>query len=229
MKPHIEFSFILVEPQRPANIGAAARAIKTMGFTDLRLVQPSDRGSEQATWLAHGAQDVLEGARNYQSFEEATSTLDYLVATTGRRRKWERPWISVRELRSHLEKMAAPKVGIVFGPESTGLTNNHLMNCDLWSYIPTKIEHPSLNLAQAVQVFAYELSLSPITARQVSTPQSLPHAKKVLPPFMERLGIYPDTQLFHKAMGKVNLLSADDLEVLLSLKHQIDKALNAQI
>ena len=82
----MEVSFILVEPAGPENVGAAARAIKTMGFDDLRLVNPCDHLDMKARMLAHASNDILENAKVYQSFEEAIKDIDFVFATSAKQR-----------------------------------------------------------------------------------------------------------------------------------------------
>lgn len=150
--------FILVEPQTPGNVGAAARAIKTMGFTHLRLVNPCDYRSPQARWMAHASEDVLEAATVFPDLAGALQDIHFAVATTQREREFHFPFFTPRELAAELTPMSREhRVAIVFGREQTGLTNEELRLCHAISTIPAAVSHPSLNLAQAVMVYAYEL------------------------------------------------------------------------
>jgi TrmH family RNA methyltransferase len=153
-------SIILVEPQTPANIGAVARAMKTMGLSRLVLVRPAPwREAPEAWYIAHGAEALLETAEECEALEAALAPLWLVAGTTNRRRT-----------RVHADPeppdTAAPRlvaaaqggpVGVLFGNEDTGLSSADLSRCPLVITIPSAIERPSLNLSHAVQVVAYEL------------------------------------------------------------------------
>ncbi len=149
--------FVLVEPQTPGNVGAAARALKTMGFSNLVLVNPCDYLSPEARWLAHASEDILESARVVNSLEEAVAEMHFVVATTQRTRGLHLPYYTARELAEKAVPITAEHtVAVVFGREDSGLTNHELTFCDAISTIPAQVKHPSLNLAQAVMLYAYE-------------------------------------------------------------------------
>ncbi|MCK6620454.1 MAG: RNA methyltransferase [Calditrichaceae bacterium] len=150
--------FILVEPKTPGNIGAAARAIKTMGFGNLTLINPGDPSAPEARWMAHAAEDVLENAGVFAALPEALKNTHFVVATTQRVRGYHFPYYTPAELGEKLIPLSqAHRVAIVFGREVSGLTNEELRCCHAISTIPAAVNHPSLNLAQAVMVYAYEL------------------------------------------------------------------------
>ena len=150
--------FILVEPQTPGNVGAAARAIKTMGFTHLRLVNPCDIRRAEARWMAHASLDILENAQVFPSLAEALADIHFAVATTQREREFHFPFYTPKQLAEHITPLTQEhKVALVFGREKTGLTNEEIRMCHAISTVPAAVTHPSLNLAQAVMVYAYEL------------------------------------------------------------------------
>ena len=155
---------ILLEPAVPGNIGSTARAMKTMGLGDLVVVNGPDgfATNPQAVMMGHGAKDVLERARVATGWEEATAGLHWLVGTTHRKRRAQFPQIV--EAREAATKLAAlsqkHRVGIVFGREEAGLSDAELRKCHDLASIPQAAEHPSLNLSQAVMIFAYELYLA---------------------------------------------------------------------
>ena len=152
--------FILYRPAVPGNVGAAARAMLTMGFDELRLIQPCDHLSEEALMMAHGSHDVLRNAVVHNSFEEATATLDLVICTTAKGRTAKHDYHSSRDLRELLKSKAGmlSRVGILFGTEESGLPNSLVLKSDLAMSIPMAATYPSLNLAQSVMVTAYELS-----------------------------------------------------------------------
>jgi TrmH family RNA methyltransferase len=151
-------SFILVEPQSPGNIGAAARAIKTMGFKNLTLVNPGDHTAPEARWLAHASEDILESAPVYSTLSEALKETNFVVATTQRVRGYHFPYYTPAELGKELVPLSQEnKAAIVFGRENAGLNNDEIRQCHAISTVPAAVNHPSLNLAQTVMVYAYEL------------------------------------------------------------------------
>ncbi len=150
--------FVLVEPQTPGNVGAAARAIKTMGFRHLRLVNPCDIHQEEARWMAHASEDILEAAEIFPTLEAALADIHFAVATTQREREFHFPFFTPKELAAEITPLSRDhRIAIVFGREQSGLTNEEIRLCHAISTIPAAVSHPSLNLAQAVMVYAYEL------------------------------------------------------------------------
>lgn len=157
----MQIHFILVEPAVPENVGASARAIKTMGFQSLRLVNPCDHLSREARMLAHGSNDILEAAEVYNSLEEAAQGMDLLIGTTANQsRTTKQDYHPIEQLTGILKGKAAGlgHVAIVFGREESGLTNEELLRCDIASSIPLAAAYPSVNLGQAVMIYAHALS-----------------------------------------------------------------------
>lgn len=163
--------FILVETSRPGNVGAVARAMKTMGFNDLVLVNPrfADAATQaEAVAFASGAQDVLQGARIVGSIGEALADCNFAAAVSARLREFSPPVIAPRALaeqlaasvasRSDLEP--ATRAALVFGNERFGLPNEIVEKCNVLINIPANPDYSSLNLAQAVQVIAYECRIA---------------------------------------------------------------------
>ncbi|MDA0359458.1 MAG: RNA methyltransferase [Proteobacteria bacterium] len=151
---------ILVSPSHPGNIGSAARAMKTMGLTRLYLVDPKVFPHTDATTLAVGANDLLESASICSSLDEALTGTVFSVAATARHRDLSHQIMTPRQVAdSFLGKTDEGDVAIVFGPERTGLTIEDATKCNVVSTIPCNPNYSSLNLAQAVQVFSYELKV----------------------------------------------------------------------
>lgn len=155
--------FILVKPAVPENVGAAARALKTMGFDALRVVGSNAHTRKPAAILAHGARDILESARAFATLKEALVDCDLAVATSAKARADKRFIHSPPEVREAIAAKGATlgRVAIVFGSEESGLDNEQLALCDLHSAIPLARPYPSLNLGQAVMLYAYELTALP--------------------------------------------------------------------
>lgn len=153
--------FILFQPTHPGNIGAAARAIKTMGFSDLVIVNPGCEIDGVARARSSSARDVLESARIVATLGEAVAGCGLVVGASARRRRLQWPELDPRECAAEVEATSRHKpAAIVFGSERAGLTNTEMDLCNALVYIPSNPEYNSLNLAMAVQIIAYELHLA---------------------------------------------------------------------
>ena len=154
--------FVLVEPAVPENVGAAARAIKTMGFSGLRLVNPCEFRQGKAKWVAHASAEILDRAGVFKSLEEAVADVDFVVGTSAKTRSVKGDHHPVDKLPGIIrnKKHGIDSVAIVFGREESGLTNDEIRRCHISTYIPMATTYPSLNLAQAVMLYAWILSTS---------------------------------------------------------------------
>lgn len=155
--------FILVETSRPGNIGAAARAMKTMGFTQLVLVRPrfaDALGDPEAVAFASGAQDVLQAAQVVDSIEAALAGCNFAAAVSARLREFSPPVVAPRALAEHLATAVDCRAALVFGNERFGLPNAIVEKCNVLINIPANPAYSSLNLAQAVQIVAYECAMA---------------------------------------------------------------------
>ena len=152
---------VLCETSHPGNIGAAARAMKTMGLSRLVLVNPKHFPHPEAEALAAGADDLLQTVQVCETLEQALQGTVFAVASTARPRDLAHEVVDCREACARLAgEAAASEVALVFGTERAGLTVKQISQCQLIGMIPTSEEFSSLNLAQAVQVFAYELRMA---------------------------------------------------------------------
>jgi len=158
---------VLVRPRQPANVAAACRAMKNMGLKHLRLVSPPE-GLErpEARALAYGAWDILDGALRLPGLKEAVADAALVVGTSGR--KLTGAWSPFRLASEGSLKAGGGRICIVFGPESSGLSQEELDLCDPIVHIPADPAHPSLNLAQAVLLIAYEIRLWATPAEAVA-------------------------------------------------------------
>ena len=154
-----EIRIVLCRPGHPGNIGAAARAMKTMGLSDLRLVAPQRPPSPQDEWMATHAADVLAAARTHATLAEAIADCAAAFALSARPREWSPQVLDVRAAAARATSLGAP-VAFVFGSESAGLSNDELFACQFLVHIPAATGASSLNLAQAVQVVCYELHMA---------------------------------------------------------------------
>jgi tRNA/rRNA methyltransferase len=155
--PADKLAIVLMEPQQPGNVGMVCRAMKNMGLKDLRLVNPCPLDHEEAIKFAVSARDLLEEARIYPSLEDALADSSLTVATTRRHGKYRQ---EIQTPGQVIENMAPllrdNRAAFVFGREDSGLTTAEVAMCRWQATIPTA-EFGSLNLAQAVLVFCYEL------------------------------------------------------------------------
>ena len=152
---------VLVETTHPGNIGAAARAMKTMGLRRLMMVNPARYPNAEATARAAGADDVLAEARVVDSLDEALAGCGLVIGSSARRRGLAGPDLDPRECAQRVAGFSdREQVALVFGRESSGLSNDELDRCHFRLHIPTNPNFGSLNLAAAVQVIAYELRMA---------------------------------------------------------------------
>ncbi|MGA7776694.1 MAG: RNA methyltransferase [Paraburkholderia sp.] len=164
--------FVLVEPSHPGNVGAAARALKTMGFSRLVLVAPRVphvQSDPEAIAMASGADDVLAGAHVVPTLADALNGVQWSVALTARLREYGPPQYAPRAAATQAREHAVHgDIALVFGNERTGLSNEDVERCSVLAHIPANPAYSSLNLAQAVQVLAYELRTAYLGASGVS-------------------------------------------------------------
>ena len=189
--PFERIEFIMVQPSHPGNVGAAARAIKTMGFQKLSLVAPRHEdiiNQPEAQALASGATDVLAGARVHPTLSEALAGTTLAFALTARPRDLGPLVCDIRQAadasRAHLAEHVDGRIAVVLGTERSGLTNHDIALCQRICHIPANPQYSSLNVAQALQLAAWELRyalvsdlgepLVPRTDKQAATAGSLP-------------------------------------------------------
>ena len=160
VSPHLSrLRIVLCRPSHPGNIGAAARAMKTMGLADLRLVAPERYPAPEAQWLATNAQDVLQNSTVHANLTEAIADCVAAFALSARPREWSTQVLSVRAAAARALELNGD-VALVFGNEQAGLSNDEMLACQYLVHIPVNPEFTSLNLAQAVQVVTYELFMA---------------------------------------------------------------------
>ena len=156
---------VLCQTSHPGNIGSTARAMKTMGFKNLYLVQPDKYPNAQATAMAAGADDVLDNAIVMGTLSEALVGCGFAIGLSARKRYLSHETVNAREaaLQANTYAVTQP-VALVFGTEMSGLTNAELDCCQLLAMIPANPEYSSLNLAMAVQLVCYELRMTTLEA-----------------------------------------------------------------
>jgi len=166
---------VLSRTSHPGNIGATARAMKTMGLSVLYLVAPKKPIDAEAEAMASGADDLLRGARLCASLDEALQGTVYALAVSARRRELAHASADARSAVQELVAAAqAGEVALVFGTEMSGLTNEEILQCSAAAHIPADPDYSSLNLAAAVQVMAYEVRVAALGAQAFAPPEFAP-------------------------------------------------------
>ncbi len=175
---------VLVEPSHPGNIGATARAMKTMGLSQLVLVSPKQFPSSEATFRAAGADDLLAHALVVDTLQEGLSGCDWVIGASVRKRTLMRTMYQPRGCAEAVMQQPKRQVALVFGRESSGLTNEELSLCHDQVSISANPDYSSLNLAAAVQVLVYEMRMAALaapveTVQAVSEEDALATAEQV--------------------------------------------------
>ena len=219
---------ILVSPARPENVGAAARAMKTMGFTELRIVASDAHLQPAARWVAHGAGDILDGVQHFATLAEALSDVDFTVATTARSRAKFHYYATPQQLLPLLEEKRqwVQTTALVFGREDSGLTNEELELADVLTGVPMVADYPSLNLGQAVMVYCYQLSaLMQLPAVETTgmDGQQLNALRSRISALLTRLDVADDQKLADWVQQRLGLLEQRDTAMLHRLLHDIEK------
>jgi tRNA/rRNA methyltransferase len=179
---------VLSRPSHPGNIGSAARAMKTMGLSDLRLVAPRAFPHDEANALASGALDVLGNAQVSETLEAALADCVLAVGFSARSRDLSHPPRALREAAPLVvASAAAAPVALVFGNETFGLTNEELARCQWLAMIPANPRYASLNLAAAVQVACYELATAASAFAVPVAPEHEPATVEEVEAFYEHL------------------------------------------
>lgn len=229
----MQFHIILVNPARAENVGAAARAMKTMGFSSLRIVGSTAHQEPAAGWVAHGSGDILGAAAMFSTLQEALADVDFTIATTARSRARFRYYCTPIELLGVMQEKAhwVGSAALVFGREDSGLTNEELELADVLTGVPMKADYPSLNLGQAVMVYCYQLAeLMQIQPDKASLPPvgSLSALRQRLERLLMTLGVSEDEKLrdwIHQRLGR---LEHRDTAMLHTLLHDVEKVLSKE-
>lgn len=161
---------VLVETSHTGNMGSAARAMKTMGLSNLCLVNPIIKPDSQSISLAAGASDIIKQAQIFSSLEAAVADCSLVIGTSARPRSLQWPNLTPKECGDKIiaEACRHAQVALVFGRERVGLTNDELQKCHFHVSIPANPDYSSLNLAMSVQVLSYEIRMSLLSAQGAS-------------------------------------------------------------
>ena len=164
-----QVKIILIETSNSGNIGSVLRAMKTMGFKNLCLVNPKKFPSDEVKALAANAKDMIDDVVVVDTLDKALSDIDFVVGTSSRIRKVPWPNEPLNTVAPQINKIIESKtnVGILFGREDRGLTNDELQRCNLHIHIPANEEYPVLNLAMAVQVVCYQIYIDSLSKKSL--------------------------------------------------------------
>ncbi|HCL6102119.1 tRNA/rRNA methyltransferase [Enterobacter cloacae subsp. cloacae] len=226
----MHLSIVLVAPARAENIGAAARAMKTMGFTDLRIVDSAAHLEPAARWVAHGSGDILDNITTYDTLADALHDISFTVATTARSRAKFHYYATPAELVPMLSEKSQwlEKTALVFGREDSGLTNDELALADVLTGAPMVADYPSLNLGQAVMVYCYQLA----SLIQIPQPPAVGTDENQLAALRTRvdnllmqLGVADDQKMADWLQQRLGRLEQRDTAMLHRLLHDIEKKL----
>jgi tRNA/rRNA methyltransferase len=223
---------ILRGTKHPGNIGSVARAMHNMGFGQLRLAAPQCSLNEESERLARAGKGVLDSACVFRTVKSATRDLRLLVGTTGKtggkRTQTYNPRVLAGKI---LEHAASQKVGILFGPEDTGLVDEDLLPCQMLIRIPTNSSARSINLAQAVMIVCYELFLAhlerdPSEAEKLATVEQVEAMYAQLEAALLEIGFLHPQNAQHmmfalrRLLGRAGL-GSEDVGVLRGIARQI--------
>ncbi len=202
-----QIQIILVETTHSGNIGSAARAMKTMGLSNLRLVAPKCERDAQALALSAGAEDVVKQAEIFSTFAQAIADCELVIGTSARLRHLQNSLVTPRQsaekVTTYLQQNPTAKVAIVFGRERVGLTNEELLQCRYHLHVPTNPEYSSLNLAMAVQLVSYELRQNYLALAEKTQAEKAfaPKKSKTLPKACELAYFFQETETLYQELG----------------------------
>ncbi len=241
----MRYTFILVEPAVAENVGSSARALKTMGFDRLVLVNSQVHLRAEARWLAHGSADVLDGIRVYDTLEEAVTGIDLVIGTTAKKRRVHADYYLCNEIAGLVNNKSEiiENVAMVFGREESGLTNRELKLCNVLSGILMHDSYPSLNLAQAVMIYAWEVSginnpdfktvansparLSMKAGEHAKMPASAKfrHLRKTVGELLLDIGYDKESAVYSRIVERLEAVGDKDAGLILSVCSRLQEAL----
>lgn len=221
-------TIILVAPARAENIGAAARAMKTMGFGDMRIVDSQAHLEPATRWVAHGSADIIDNISVYPTLAEALHDVDFTVATTARSRAKFHYYATPAELLPLLQEKSQwmNHAALVFGREDSGLTNEELALADVLTGVPMVADYPSLNLGQAVMVYCYQLAglmQQPAKQTEATNALQLQALRTRVSQLLATLDVADDIKLADWLQQRLGLSGQRDTAMLHRLLHDIEK------
>lgn len=241
----MKYTFILVEPAVAENVGSSARALKTMGFDRLVVVNSHVHQQPAARWLAHGSSDILDNIEVFNTLGEALQGMDLVIGTTAKKRRVHADHYFCSEIPRLINRKSGmvDTVALVFGREESGLTNEELKLCHLFTGIPMKKSYPSLNLAQSVMIYAWELSkfnTIPIESKTVKydiatgsknlvakrpSGEKLKHLRKSAETLLQTINYDRQSSVYLRIMERFEVMGDKDAGLILSVCSKLEKIL----
>lgn len=228
---------VLVNTSHPGNIGSTARAMKTMGFENLSLVSPKEFPSMKADALAVGCSDILDKAKLFTDLPSAIEGSNINIGLSARSRRASIPSMSIKECTTYIVNNDNININLIFGNESSGLSNEELLVCDYIVSLPTHNDYTSLNLSAAVQILTYELYKSSNQTPDINVKESKPATSKERNYFIQSLISLLEhtnfitsknhislTKKIHILFNKSNL-EKDEVNMLMGIINSINKKL----
>ena len=205
--------FVLVEPAVPENVGAAVRALKTMGFSSLWIVNSGAHRAKPARILAHGSHDVLEQVREFETLAQVRAEVDLLIGTSAKPRHQRDILLAPEALRDLLQDKQdmVGHIALVFGREESGLHGDEIALCDVLTSIPLVQSYPSLNLGQSVMLYAYALRQLPtLPVQKIQDQDQYLALRRKCEALLEATGYAPQEKLYQWLMERLSLLDKRD-------------------
>lgn len=227
--------FILIEPSVPENIGASVRAINTMGFNEIRIVNPQcNHLDDNAFKLAHGSYDILRNAKIFNTIVNAISDIDFIIGTTSKERIARNDYYTANEIVPLIEKKgnSIKKTAIVFGRESSGMSSDEIASCHILSSIPMANPYPTLNLSQSVMLYAYTLSKFNNIDKKIKHEANKHKAaefKALLTKSSNLLiqsGLDQKSNIYTRIMERLAVVGNEDVRLFHSALNLLDKKIN---
>ncbi len=227
--------FILIEPSVPENIGASVRAINTMGFSDIRIVNSQcNHLDDNAFKLAHGSYDILRKANTYKTMEEAIEDIDFIIGTTSKERIARNDYYNADEIVHLIEKKGKSinKVAIVFGRESSGMNGDEISKCHILSSIPMANPYPTLNLSQSVMLYAYNLSKFNKFIEKSDEKKDKPQENEFKTlisrssNLFKNAGLDEESIIYNRIMERLAIVGEEDVRLFHSVLNLLEKRIN---
>ena len=233
-----KFGFILVKPQLGENIGACARAIKNFGFNKLIIVEPKiNFPNHKAKATSVGAYDIINKAKVFDNVEDATNTFNLIVSLSARRRDINKKHISLGDFQQIITKKRNLNIGLMFGPEASGLSNKDLSFSNYILQIPTSTKFKSLNLSHSLTIICYEIfklinkkSIKINTSKlKLSTKSKISFVLKHLVNLLEKKDFFVPIEKKHSMLLNINNLiyrlepNDKELRILASIISSLSK------
>lgn len=221
--------FVLVEPAVPENVGAAARALKTMGWSSLWIVNSRAHLEKPARILAHGSGDLLDQVETFADLAAVRARVDLLIGTSAKPRHQRDILLAPEALRDLLQQKqgTVQHCALVFGREESGLHGHEIALCDLLTSIPLASAYPSLNLGQAVMLYAYalqNLELTLIPAQSAADQYAALKQKCEI--LLQDTGYAPGEKLYQWLMERLSLFNKRDIGFSHHLLDKLQKKIN---